>query len=89
METPHLVTEDFKTGEAKLPSDQLLRLEKCDCSRENLDTEEELQFATDMRLAREDFVKKYVSEENALLASQGTVSKGEMPSSNSLHQMHF
>lgn len=73
LETPDLVASDFANGEAKLPPDQLLDLTRKDCSDENQDTEDELDFARKMQAFREDFMEKYKAEElaNVALSASG------------------
>lgn len=73
LETPELVASDFANGEAKLPPDQLLELTRRDCSDENQDTDEELEFARKMQAFREDFMEKYKAEElaNVALSASG------------------
>lgn len=73
LETPELVAVDFANGEAKLPSDQLLKLSRQDCSDENVDPPEELEFAEKMQTFREEFIEKYKAEEiaNAAFSASG------------------
>lgn len=73
LETPELVAVDFANGEAKLPSDQLLNLSRQDCSNENVDPPEEMEFAEKMQKFREEFIEKYKAEEiaNAAFSASG------------------
>jgi hypothetical protein len=70
LETPELVASDFANGEARLPAEQLLHLTRQDCTNEDIDTQEELEFGAEMQRSREEFVDKYMRvDENANASS--------------------
>lgn len=70
METPEQVAADFANGEERLPAEQLLHLTREDCTNENVDTQEELEYGVEMQKAREAFVENWMKiEENANGAS--------------------
>lgn len=73
LETPDKIGTDF-VNDMKLSEDKRVSLEQKDCSTENKDPPEELQFATQMKRIREACLLKYAAEEDQCSTSNPALS---------------
>ena len=87
LERPDQIVTDFMNGDAKLPADQIIILERKDCSSENIDPPEELQFAKDMKDTRETCLEKYRVEDE-LNGGGVTTGAGELGQRVYIYKAH-